>query len=203
MRSIRALEMCDVGVFMVDSEAGSASQDAKIAGMLHDAGKGVIVVFNKWDLIEKETNTHLEVWDRFCQDVPFLAYAPWFTISALSRQRTGRILETVWQVHEERRKRIKTSELNDWLEKTVAYQAAAGPRRRAGQDLLHFPGGQGAADLHAVGERAQILCAQLPAVPEQPAAQGVRLRGQPHLPEDEETLIPAPGRMRKRDSTCC
>ncbi|MBU8870351.1 MAG: hypothetical protein KOO60_05725, partial [Gemmatimonadales bacterium] len=88
-----------------------------------------IVAFNKWDLISKETNTHLDHWEEFCRDVPFLTYAPWFTISALSGQRTGRILETVWEVHEERQKRVPTSELNDWLEKTVAYQA---PRAHGG-----------------------------------------------------------------------
>lgn len=129
MRTIRALEMCDVGVFMVDASGGSVGQDAKIAGMLHDAGKAVVVVFNKWDLIRKETNTHLEHWEEFCRDVPFLTYAPWFTISALSKQRTGRILETVWKVHQERKKRIPTGELNSWLERTVAFQA---PRAEGG-----------------------------------------------------------------------
>ena len=129
MRTIRAMELCDIAVFMVDSERGSVSQDSKIAGLLHDAGKGVVVVFNKWDLISKETNTHLDFWEEFCRDVPFLTYAPWFTISALSRQRTGRILEAVWEVHEERQKRIPTSELNSWLEKVVKFQA---PRAESG-----------------------------------------------------------------------
>jgi GTPase len=129
MRTIRAMELCDVAVFMVDADKGSVTQDSKIAGLLHDAGKGVVVAFNKWDLIAKDTNTHLEHWEEFCRDVPFLTYAPWFTLSALSRQRTGRILEAVWEVHEERQKRIPTSELNDWLEKVTKFQA---PRAHGG-----------------------------------------------------------------------
>ncbi|MEN8005455.1 MAG: ribosome biogenesis GTPase Der [Candidatus Krumholzibacteriota bacterium] len=130
MRTIRALEQCDVAVFMVDASAGSVSQDAKIAGMIHDSGKGVIVVFNKWDLIDKKvTNTHLEYWEEFCRDVPFLPYAPWFMISAETRQRTGKIMEKVWEVHEERQKRIPTSQLNDYLEKVVRIQQ---PRTHAG-----------------------------------------------------------------------
>jgi GTP-binding protein len=130
MRTVRALEMCDVAVFVVDAEGGSVTQDSKIAGMIHDAGKGCIVVFNKWDLVEdKGANTHIEHWDEFCRDVPFLTYCPWFTVSALSRQRTGRILEKVWEVHEARQLRVPTSKLNDFLEKITAFQA---PRAHAG-----------------------------------------------------------------------
>ncbi len=130
MRTVRALEQCDVAVFVVDAEAGAVTQDSKIAGMIHDAGKGVIVVFNKWDLIStKGANTHLEHWEKFCTEVPFLTYAPWFTVSAESRQRTGRILETVWEVHEARQLRVPTGQLNEFLEKTVALQA---PRAHGG-----------------------------------------------------------------------
>jgi predicted GTPase len=114
----------------VDAEAGAVAQDAKIAGLIHDAGKGVVVVFNKWDLVpEKGANTHLDHWQKFCESVPFLTYAPWFTLSALTRQRTGKILETVWDVHEQRNKRIPTAKLNEVLERVIAYQA---PRSHGG-----------------------------------------------------------------------
>ncbi len=130
MRTLRALEQCDVAVLVVDSSVGAVSQDAKIAGLVHDAGKGAIVAFNKWDLVaEKAANTHLAHWERFCDDVPFLTYAPWFTVSAETRQRTGRILETVWEVHEQRRKRIPTGQLNSFLEGVIAYQQ---PRTHGG-----------------------------------------------------------------------
>ena len=130
MRTIRALEQCDVAVLMVDCSSGTVTQDSKIAGLIHDAGKGVVVVFNKWDLIkEKETNSHLNQWEEFNVDVPFLTYAPWFTMSALSGQRTGRIMEKVWEVAEERKKRISTSELNEFLEKVIKFQ---NPRAHGG-----------------------------------------------------------------------
>ncbi len=130
MRTIRALEQCDVAVLMVDASHGAVTQDSKIAGLIHDAGKGVIVVFNKWDLIkDKETNSHLQQWEGFCDDVPFLTYAPWFTMSALSKQRTGKIMEKVWEVAEERKKRISTSELNSFLEKVMSFQ---NPRAHGG-----------------------------------------------------------------------
>ena len=129
MRTLRALEQCDVAVFMVDASAKTVSQDSKIAGLIHDAGKGVIVVFNKWDLVGKETNTHLEHWQKFCDEVPMLTYAPWFTMSAETKQRTGRIMETVWQVHEERQKRVPTAKLNEFMEGAIRYQQ---PRSHAG-----------------------------------------------------------------------
>ncbi len=129
MRTFRALADCDVAVLMIDADAGTVTQDAKIAGLIHDSGRGVVVAFNKWDLVEKDHRTHEKVWEDFERQVPFLQYAPWFTFSALSRQRLGRILEKVWQVHESRRKHIRTSVLNSFFEKIVARQQ---PRAHAG-----------------------------------------------------------------------
>ncbi len=130
MRTHRALEMCDVAVFVIDASSGVVTQDSKIAGLIHDAGKGVVVAFNKWDLIkDKGTNTHVEHWDEFCREIPFIPYAPWFTVSAESRQRTGKIMEKVWEVREARQKRIPTSELNDFLEKVIRFQQ---PRAHGG-----------------------------------------------------------------------
>jgi len=123
LRSLRALELCDVAVLMVDASVGAVTQDSKIAGLIHDSGKGVVVALNKWDLVpEKANRTHLDAWEAFCREIPFLTYAPWFTFSALTHQRLGRILETVWQVHEQRQQRIGTSQLNDFLARVVAHQ---------------------------------------------------------------------------------
>jgi GTP-binding protein len=129
MRTLRAVEECDVAVLMVDAMEGAVTQEAKIAGHIHDSGRGVVVAFNKWDLVEKDQETYRQVWDRFLQQVPFLSYAPWFTFSALSKQRLGRILETVWEVHEERQRRVETAELNRFLEQVVGRQP---PRHHAG-----------------------------------------------------------------------
>jgi GTP-binding protein len=129
MRTLRVVAECDVAVLMIDAAAGTVAQDAKIAGQIHDAGKGVVVAFNKWDLVTKDHATYREVWESFLQDVPFLTYAPWFTFSALSKQRLGRVLEIVWQVYEARQQRIETSELNRFLEEIVKRQP---PRSHAG-----------------------------------------------------------------------
>jgi len=129
LRSLRALDLCDVAVLIVDASRGAVAQDSKIAGLIHDSGKGVVVAFNKWDLVEKDTHTHHRVWEDFCREIPFLTYAPWFTFSALTTQRIGRILETVWEVHTERRKRVSTHKLNEFLETIIAREP---PRPHAG-----------------------------------------------------------------------
>lgn len=124
LRSLRALEECDVALLMIDAATGAVMQDSKIAGLIHDSGRGVVVAFNKWDLVpEKGANSHLAAWENFCREIPFLTYAPWFTFSALTRQRLGRILETIWEVHTQRHRRIATSELNLFLERVVARQS--------------------------------------------------------------------------------
>jgi GTP-binding protein len=129
MRTLRALEECDVAVLVVDASAGTVAQDTRIAAEIHNAGKGVVVAFNKWDLVEKDHGTHLRVWEEFVRLVPFLGYAPWFTFSALSTQRIGRVLETVWEVHEARHRRVPTAELNDFIQQAVNHQA---PRHHQG-----------------------------------------------------------------------
>ncbi|MFH1845050.1 MAG: ribosome biogenesis GTPase Der [bacterium] len=129
MRTVRALAECHVAVLMIDASCGAVAQDARIAGQIHDAGKGVVIAFNKWDLVEKDHATYRATWDEFLRNVPFLTYAPWFTFSALSHQRLGRILETVWEVHESRQKRIDTSELNQTFAAIVKHQQ---PRHHAG-----------------------------------------------------------------------
>jgi GTP-binding protein len=129
MRTLRALEQCDVAVLVIDAADGTVTQDAKIAGLIHDGGKGVVVAFNKWDLVAKDHKTHLKAWETFTGEVPFLTYAPWFTFSALTKQRLGKILETVWAVHEARHRRIPTAEFNALLEEIIKRQP---PRSHAG-----------------------------------------------------------------------
>ena len=123
MRTFRALEQCDVAVLMIDAAVGAVAQDSKIAGLIHDSGKSVVVAFNKWDLVpDKTQQTHLAAWEQFCAEIPFLTYAPWFTLSAETRQRSGRVLELVWDVFEKRSVRIETSVLNTFLEGLIHSQ---------------------------------------------------------------------------------
>jgi len=121
LRSIQALERCDVAILLLDATSGVVAQDARIAGEIHDAGKGVVVVWNKWDLIHKDDRTYLEFSQKVKDDLAFLPYAPVFTISATERTRTGRILETAWRIHrEECLRKVETSRLNEVLERAVA-----------------------------------------------------------------------------------
>ncbi len=122
MRTVRAIEQCDVAVMMIDASELAVTQDAKIASLIHDQGKGVLVAFNKWDLVEKDHKTHLQTWETFCREVPFLTYAPWFTLSAHTRQRSGKVMQMVWDVHQERAKRIDTSTINEFLETVIRSQ---------------------------------------------------------------------------------
>lgn len=122
LRTERVLDECDVAVMVVDAAAGTVQQDARIAGLIHDAGKGVVVAFNKWDLVDRDSRTYLRVWEEFLDAAPFLSYAPYFTLSAVTRQRSGRLLEMVWQVHEARQLRVETGELNRFLEEVVRQQ---------------------------------------------------------------------------------
>ena len=105
---------------MIDATEGVTEQDEKIAGIAHEAGKGVIIIVNKWDLIEKETNT-LEKYKRQVYDkLSYLKYAPIIFISALTGQRVEKIFEMINEVNENNNLRIPTAMLNTLLSEAVA-----------------------------------------------------------------------------------
>ena len=115
MRSVRAIESADVCILMLDASQGLEQQDLNIFSLIQRNHKGVVVVVNKWDLIEKSTNTHrdfeMQIHERISpfEDVPII-----FT-SVINKQRIFKVLETAKQVYEARSRRITTSELNDCL----------------------------------------------------------------------------------------
>ena len=76
LRTIAAIERCDVALLMLDAQDGVTEQDTKIAGLILDAGKAVIVVVNKWDLVEKDTNTMVKMEKEILQDLKFMGYVP-------------------------------------------------------------------------------------------------------------------------------
>lgn len=112
IRAIAAIERSDVCVVMLDAREGVTEQDKKIAGMAHEAGKGIIVAVNKWDLIEKETNTMKEVTKEIRKELVFLSYAPVLFISVLTGQRVDRLLDLALRVDMECAKRVPTGQLN-------------------------------------------------------------------------------------------
>lgn len=115
LRSIAAIQRCDVALLLIDAQDGVTEQDTKIAGIIQDEGKAVIVVVNKWDAIEKETGT-LEGYRREVLDaLKFMDYAPILFLSAKTGQRVNTLLDMVDQVWAMACKRVPTGMLNDVL----------------------------------------------------------------------------------------
>ncbi len=115
-----AIMRADVCLIMIDATQGVTEQDEKIAGIAHEAGKAVIIVINKWDLVEKETNT-LENYKKQVYDkLAYLKYAPVMFISALTGQRVNKLFELINEVYKNNNLRVPTSMLNDVLSEAVA-----------------------------------------------------------------------------------
>ena len=115
LRSVSAVERCDIAIPMIDATTGITEQDAKIAGIAHENGKGVIIAVNKWDAIEKDDKTMNEFGKDIDTVLSYLPYAPKIYISALTGQRLTQIYETIDQVEESILKRVPTGILNDVL----------------------------------------------------------------------------------------
>ncbi len=112
LRSMRSIDRADVALLLIDGVEGVTAQDAHIAGHVLEAHKSVVVLVNKWDIVEKNTQTMVEYTRRVREDLKFLDYVPVLFISALTRQRVQKVLPTALAVAAERRHRIPTSELN-------------------------------------------------------------------------------------------
>lgn len=115
MRSINAIEDCDVCILMIDAERGVESQDMKIFNLAQRNRKGVVILINKWDTVEKETNTMRDMEKAVKKRIAPFTDVPIIFISALTKQRIHKAVETAIQVYENRKRRVKTSQLNDIL----------------------------------------------------------------------------------------
>lgn len=122
IRTVSAVERCNVAVLVIDAVEGVTEQDAKIAGIAHERGKGMIIAVNKWDLIEKDDKTIY----RFTEDVrdvlSFMPYAELIFISAQTGQRLPKLFETIDAVIENHSLRIATGVLNEIISEAVAMQ---------------------------------------------------------------------------------
>ena len=112
IRAVAAIERCDVCMLMIDAQDGVTEQDKKIAGIAHEAGKGIVILVNKWDLIEKETNTMKKFRDDIEAELGFMSYAPSIFISALTGQRVDQVMGMAKVVSENRAMRVPTGQLN-------------------------------------------------------------------------------------------
>ena len=115
MRSIRAIEHSDVVILMIDATQGWESQDMNIFGLAQKNRKGIVILVNKWDLVEKETNTMRDFEEKIKQKIGQFSDVPILFVSALTKQRILKAVEIAMMVHENRKKRIKTSKLNEIL----------------------------------------------------------------------------------------
>ena len=131
LRSIAAIERCDVALLLLDAQEGVTEQDTKIAGIIHDEGKAAVVVVNKWDLIEKDTNTMESFRKKVLEGLKFMDYAPVLFLSAKTGQRVHTVLDMVDQVWAQACKRVPTGILNDILhDATADFQPPASNGRR-------------------------------------------------------------------------
>ena len=116
IRAVAAIERSDVALLMIDAAEGITEQDKKIAGVAHEAGKGIIVVVNKWDLIAKETNTMRDFKRKIEAEFPFMTYAPSVFISVKDHQRIDNVINMAKYVAETRAMRVPTGQLNALLQ---------------------------------------------------------------------------------------
>jgi len=120
LRALKAIKRADVCILMLDAKEGLTEQDKRIAGIAHEELKPIIIVMNKWDLIENKNNTTMKkMKEELYAELPFLSYAPIEFVSALTGQRTTNLLEISDRIYEEYTKRISTGLLNTILKDAV------------------------------------------------------------------------------------
>lgn len=120
MRAQAAIERADVCIIMIDGSEGICEQDSKIAGYVHDCGKAAIVAVNKWDAVEKETNTMNNYKKDVYDELAFMQYAPVHFISAKTGQRVKSVFDLIKEVYQQTSKRISTGMLNDVLSEATS-----------------------------------------------------------------------------------
>ena len=122
IRTVSAVERADVVLMVIDATEGITEQDAKIAGIAHDRGKGIVIVVNKWDAIEKNDKTIYEFQNKIRETLAYMPYAEMVFVSAVTGQRLPKLFETIDMVIENQTLRIATGVLNEIITEAVALQ---------------------------------------------------------------------------------
>ena len=120
LKAKAAIDRANVCLLIIDATEGVTEQDEKIAGIAHEAGKGIIIIVNKWDLVEKTTNTMSVYKKRVYEKLAYLSYAPIIFISAITGKRVDNIFEKINEVNKQNSLRVPTGLLNDTLAEAVA-----------------------------------------------------------------------------------
>lgn len=130
IRTVAAVERSDIVIVVIDAKEGVTEQDAKIAGIAHDRGKGIIIAVNKWDAIEKDNHSVKKYTEKIRQILSFLPYAEILFISALSGQRLPKLFDKIDTVIQNQNLRVATGVLNEILTEAVAMQQPPSDRGR-------------------------------------------------------------------------
>jgi GTP-binding protein len=120
VRTVRSVERCDVAIIVLDVSEGIVEQDQNIAGIIASLGKGALVVLNKWDLMENPEEAYARWQKEFRRKIWFMPYAPFLTISALEKKRVTKIFPVIDEIIKERRRRIRTADLNNTLKELLS-----------------------------------------------------------------------------------
>ncbi|MHB1298359.1 MAG: ribosome biogenesis GTPase Der [Gemmatimonadaceae bacterium] len=132
LRSRRAIDRADICLLMIDATEGLHNQDLKIATLAWEAGRGMIIIVNKWDLKEKDDKTSAKFQKDCIEKAPYLRFVPFLFTSAVTGQRVTKVLDVILEVEAERSKRITTSEVNDVLSELLARRQ---PPQAAGREI--------------------------------------------------------------------
>ncbi len=113
LRSLKALEECDVCIIVIDAERGLESQDVNIISLAQKQNKGIVIMVNKWDLIEKDSNTAEKFKSDMLEKIAPITYVPFLFVSVINKQRIFQVIEKAVEVFSNKTKKVATSELND------------------------------------------------------------------------------------------
>ena len=136
LRSMRGIDRADVALLLIDAVEGVTAQDAHVAGYVLEKRKGIVVLINKWDAIEKDEYTILNFTDQVREDLKFMDYVPLIFISALNKQRVHKVLPTALEVAAERRYRMDTGKFNQILR--AAYDRVSPPSKSGRRLRLYY-----------------------------------------------------------------
>ena len=133
LRTRRAIDRSDICLLLIDATEGLHNQDLKIAALAWEAGRGLIMIVNKWDIKEEKGDKTAAKFEKECAEkAPYLKFVPFLFTSALTGQRVTKVLDVIAEVDEERRKRITTSQVNDALQELLARRQ---PPQAAGHEI--------------------------------------------------------------------
>jgi GTP-binding protein len=135
IRAVAAVERADVVLLVIDASEGITDQDAKIAGIAHENGKGVLILVNKWDLVEKDNSTVKKFTDKVRSVLPFMPYAEILFISALTGQRLNKVYDSIDMIIANQNMRISTGVLNEVISEATAMNQ---PPQDKGKQLRIF-----------------------------------------------------------------